>query len=172
VIQAGLPVAVLIPFNDPLKQYLYSANILCLEGPEDDVLARFYTAATMLKTNYIVRITADCPMIDIATLAYMSADAVRKQVDFMTNLPCPDGYDIEIVSYRALRWAHEKAVALPDREHVTTFIKAHLPEFARSGMNHGRYKSPFLLSWFPKLSIDTPEDMEAIRGIYERVKNA
>ena len=39
-------------------------KILCFTGEEKDVLKRFYDIAMKLKSDYIIRITADCPFVD------------------------------------------------------------------------------------------------------------
>ena len=50
--------------NSKLKQHLDKLKIDYYEGDELDVLGRYYYAAKKYKADNIIRITADCPLID------------------------------------------------------------------------------------------------------------
>lgn len=50
--------------DDTLVEYLQAQNIPVTRGPENDVLTRFYNSAMVYPECNIVRVTADCPLID------------------------------------------------------------------------------------------------------------
>lgn len=162
-------VCFVIPFNDPLKDYFYKSGMMFIEGPENDVLARYKHAADMLHANWVCRLTADCPLLDVAQLAYMIWQVTQAKLDFLTNLPCVDGHDIEIISKRALDWSYGLADKEYDREHVMTYFKSHIGGF-KDKFSHGTIRSPWLNEWMPKLSVDTPEDLLRIQEIYSKLK--
>lgn len=162
-------VCMVIPFNDPLKKYCYDNGMMFIEGPEADVLDRYKKASDLLGAQWICRLTADCPLIDVAQLLIMIHTVMNNRLDFMTNLPCVDGHDIEIISKRALDWSWGLADKEYDREHVMTYFKSRIGSF-KDKFSHAQYKSPWLNEWFPKLSVDTEADLDTIRGVYEKLK--
>jgi spore coat polysaccharide biosynthesis protein SpsF (cytidylyltransferase family) len=138
-----------------------------LEGPEQDVLTRFYWAAKAVGAKHVIRITSDCPLIDSSIISYMAWLVAANNFDFLTNLPCIDGQDVEIMSMRALEWANEKAKDDRSREHVTLYIKENVERFNKAGLSYCTYSSILLnQKYFPKMSVDTPEDLETVRRLY------
>ena len=100
-------------------------------GSEDDVLDRFYRAAETVKPEHIVRITADCPLMDTKIIDRVIAEHAAKGADYTTNtLPptYPDGEDVEVMKIEALKKAWKEAALPSEREHVTPYIRKH-PEY-------------------------------------------
>jgi glutamate-1-semialdehyde aminotransferase/spore coat polysaccharide biosynthesis protein SpsF (cytidylyltransferase family) len=94
-------------------------------GSEDDVLDRFYKAAKKYKSENIVRITGDCPLIDPEIVDDVISNFFSNNADYAsnTNPPTfPDGFDVEVFKFSALKEAYIKARQLTEREHVTPFI--------------------------------------------------
>ena len=54
--------------DDPIAEFCRQEKIPCFRGDEQDVLDRFYQAARAHNANTVVRITADCPLIDPAVI--------------------------------------------------------------------------------------------------------
>ena len=85
-----------------------------LEVLKKNVLSRYYKTAVKFKLKKnIVRLTSDCPLIDINTLEKMIKNYKKFKVDFYSNTvphPCkfPDGSDIEIFSFKTLKKAFKK----------------------------------------------------------------
>ena len=100
-------------------------NIDYFSGSENDVLDRFYYAATKYRANNVVRITADCPLIDPEIVDNVIDSFFLKSVDYATNTnppSFPDGMDVEIFKFSILKEAHVKAKKPLEREHVTPYI--------------------------------------------------
>lgn len=134
-------------------------------GPEEDVLARYYGAAMEFGADTVVRITADCPVID----PVISDEAIRvflkhrDQYDYVSLGCFPRGLDTEVFPFAVLKECWQEAVAKPDREHVTPFIYNH-PE---------RYRVKRLLCptdySYHRWTVDTAEDFELIQRIIEEL---
>ena len=100
-------------------------KIIGFAGDKDDVLKRFFNAATSFSADPIVRITGDCPLVDPELLDNMIQIFLENRYDYISNTierTFPDGLDIEIFSFDALKKAHEEAKWSSEREHVTPFI--------------------------------------------------
>jgi len=97
-------------------------------GEENDVLGRYYKTATKYKVKNIVRITSDCPFIDINILDKMILFFKKNKLDYYANTypepsTFPDGMDIEIFKYKALKISNKLAKNKSEREHVTVFMR-------------------------------------------------
>ena len=94
-------------------------------GPIDDVLARFYLCALPENPDYIVRLTADCPLIDPHEIDNIIYEGIKGDYDYASNTlepTFPDGMDAEVFKFSALKKAYEEATLKSDREHVTPYI--------------------------------------------------
>lgn len=160
--------ALLIPSGDPIKQgFLAKAPII--EGPENDVLARYGIAQKATGAAYICRITGDCPLIPPFVISKHINLALVSGYDYISNVDpeCRlslDGVDCEVMSVRMLEWLLDNATTPAEREHVTLKARTNPPAWA---------KRAFTASYFDqadiKLSVDTKEDLERVRAEYERV---
>jgi len=94
-------------------------------GSENDVLDRFYQAVKIDEPEWIVRVTSDCPLIDPKLIDDVILFVKSKNVDYGSNILIenyPDGQDIEVFKFKALKKAWKNAKLLSEREHVTPFI--------------------------------------------------
>ena len=86
--------------NMILRNYLKKKDIPFIVGPEINVLKRFYKVCKILNPKIIIRVTADCPLIDFKLMDNMIKKfLVKKKFDFLSNSitrTYPDGLDIEI----------------------------------------------------------------------------
>ena len=57
--------------DDKIVNFCKKNEILYYRGSEKDVLSRYFGAAKHHKIKTIVRLTSDCPLIDMTTLSYM-----------------------------------------------------------------------------------------------------
>lgn len=135
-------------------------------GSEYDVLDRYYQAARQAGADIIVRVTADCPLID-PDLIDLTVEVFREQgCDFAaTRLPppwkrtFPIGQDIEVCHFAGLELAWREAFSPHQREHVMPYFYDQ-PERFRiiildNDIDYGA------LRW----TVDTPQDLELIKEI-------
>ena len=100
-------VCLLIPKDDPLKEMIKELDVI--EGPEDDVLARYELAMKEYNPDYLVRITGDCPLIIPTIISKHVVSAIATNLDYCSNAyedlrTFVDGYDVEIISRKAFEW--------------------------------------------------------------------
>jgi spore coat polysaccharide biosynthesis protein SpsF (cytidylyltransferase family) len=157
-------VSLAVPYNDVLIGSYQRHKII--QGPEDDVLKRYKMAADELRSDYVVRITSDCPFIPPYIISRAINIAVQDKLDYLTNADpryrtAPDGHDVEVLSRRMLDWLDETAPSGAHREHVTTYLHEHLPQWAAKADIIGFFKND------KKLSVDTQEDIDRLRAEYQ-----
>ncbi len=126
-------------------------------------MARYALAAEYYNPLNIVRITGDCPMIPAWVISRITALALQHGYDYVANVhedfrTTIDGSDCEVFSRRMLTHCAGTHDDPYDREHVTTGMRKHPPEWAKMGhvANHFDLSSV-------KLSVDTPADLERVR---------
>jgi spore coat polysaccharide biosynthesis protein SpsF len=118
--------------DDPLEEYAAKAGVACFRGSENDVLSRFYLAATEYGYDNVVRITSDCPFLDPAVIdalidLYLSGD--YQYASNCVRRTYPHGLDCEILGYQQLKWIYENTSDQFYREHVTSYITHRQEEF-------------------------------------------
>jgi spore coat polysaccharide biosynthesis protein SpsF len=128
------------------------------EGPEDDVLTRYYIAAQRYQADVVVRVTGDCPLIDWRTINAVVALRQENNADYCANEPYIPGFGMECFTFAALEEAYAQS---KEREHVTTYIR----ERARESGLYARWLMDYDRPW--NLSVDTLEDLERVRRIVE-----
>ena len=95
-------------------------------GSELDVLDRFYQAVKNENADWIVRVTSDCPLLDPDLVDKVITFVQEKNMDYGSNVLIerfPDGQDVEVFKFSALKIAWENSKLLSEREHVTPYIR-------------------------------------------------
>jgi spore coat polysaccharide biosynthesis protein SpsF len=156
--------------DDPIQTWCQSARVPCFRGSAYDVLDRFYQAASAFHAGRIVRLTADCPLIDPQVIDDVVEAMIADGADFAANrLPppwhrtFPIGLDVEVCTFSALERAWKEAREPHEREHVMPYLYS-LP---------GRFRVRILdtvpdfgdLRW----TVDTPEDLEMVRRLVSQL---
>ena len=143
--------------DDAIANRCQTNGVAIFRGSENDVLDRFAGAVRTSRAEIVVRITADCPLLDPVVIAEtvrlrsMTNAAYASNVDPPT---WPDGLDCEVVTAEALLAAAAEATRPSDREHVTPFVRN----------NRDRFTAESLVAPLPGLAaerwtLDTSEDL-------------
>lgn len=142
----------------------------CFRGSEDDVLDRYYRAASIFRADVVVRITSDCPLIEpeIIDRVVNKLLSCYPEVDYVSNSlvrTFPRGLDVEVIGFSALKKAWQEDDNLAWREHVTPYIYRHPEKFKIRNVANDRDYS------YMRWTVDTPEDLTFARNIYDYFKN-
>ena len=143
-------------------------NIDFFCGNEEDVLDRYYQAALKFNIDHIVRITADCPVIDPQVVDKVIVAYLNNlgNVDYASNThppTYPDGLDTEIFSFDALETASKEAKKKFQREHVTPFLWEQHDRFKQINVENDEDLS--FLRW----SVDEEKDFIFIENIFQEL---
>ena len=159
------------PADDPIEAWCRENKVPVYRGSQFDVLDRYYQAALSADADVIIRVTADCPLIDAALIDELFAFFRREEADFAANrLPppwhrtYPIGLDAEIVSMPMLKKAWETASEKYEREHVMPWFYD-MPGRCRVSIldnpeDHGAHR------W----TVDTPEDYAMMQALFEKLE--
>ena len=134
-------------------------------GDAEDVLDRFATAVPQA-ARYVVRITADCPLLDPSIGRAVLASLRGSGADYVSNTlspTFPDGLDVEAFTVDALRLAWRETRLPSDREHVTPFITRD-ERFLRLNLAHVPDLSEH------RWTVDDADDLEFVRLLEERLR--
>lgn len=142
-------------------------GVACFRGSPSDVLARYRGAAEMFEADVVVRLTADCPLLDPAVIG----EVVRALVDgppcdYASNVGArtyPRGLDVEALWRDTLHRLDRLARTPATREHVTALVHQR-PELFVTACVTARADASDL-----RLTVDTVEDLELVRAIHARL---
>jgi len=153
--------------DDAIVTWCKKNNVAVHRGSDLDVLERYVGAAQASGAAVIVRLTADCPLLDPAVIAQTIRLRAMTGVDYASNVDpptWPDGLDCEVVTVKALMVAHAEAKRPSDREHVTPFVRN----------NSARFSAESLIAPLPGLSrerwtLDTAADLAFLAAVAQRL---
>jgi spore coat polysaccharide biosynthesis protein SpsF len=171
-------VAVLTSVNandEPIVELCRAERIHCVRGSEQDVLDRFHQAAKVLGAERIVRVTADCPLIDPEVVGWLLELAAERPDAAYASVATgaigsgrrryPDGLDAETFTAATLATAWTEATDPYEREHVTPFIWRRPERFRAVVLEAERDMGD------ERWTIDYPADLELIRAVYDRLSS-
>jgi spore coat polysaccharide biosynthesis protein SpsF len=137
-----------------------------VRGSEDDVLDRYIQAARAFGADVVVRVTADCPLLDPDVTDGVIAAFLAARPDYASNTlkrTYPLGLDTEVVSMAALENAWREATEPAHRVHVTPYLYLTPGRFRLLPVagedDHSGHR------W----TVDAPEDLELVRAVYDRL---
>lgn len=157
--------------NYAIREFCSQNNILCYSGSENDVLDRYYKAAKefgVKQSDLIIRITADCPLIDPEIVDKVVQTHKKEKADYTSNTikpTFPDGLDCEVINFSVLHEIWKNAKLKSEREHVTLYIKNNQEDFKISS-----YENDIDLSSL-RWTLDEEEDFKLIKNIYDKLYN-
>ena len=154
--------------DDAVAAECVRLQVPCFRGSEDDVLDRYYQAEKAWPSDAVVRITADCPLIDPAVVDQTIEVFLESGADYASNSiqrAYPRGLDTEVFTVAALGQSWREAREPHQREHVTPFFYEHPERFRISSIaasrDYGQYR----------LTLDTSDDLRLIRAVYASFDN-
>jgi spore coat polysaccharide biosynthesis protein SpsF len=181
--------------DDPVAEYCDWSGIPVRRGSLYDVLDRYYQSAKEAKADVVVRITADCPVIDPELIDNVVRTLLDGKYDFVCNrLPppwtrtYPIGLDVEACTFKVLSKAWKEAKEPQQREHAMPYfyegvqieskVKGRKSDLRLStfDIEHGTSPRGFKVALLHhttdfgdyRWTVDTPEDLEFMRQIYRR----
>ena len=170
--------------DDPVDEYCDFSGIPVTRGSQFDVLDRYYQTAKLAKADVVVRVTADCPVIDPQLIDDAVNILLEDEYDFVCNrLPppyprtYPIGLDVEACTFKVLEKAWKEAKEPQHREHAMPYLYEGVELAPQSStLETGVSARGFAIALLHhttdfgeyRWTVDTPEDLEFIRQVYSR----
>lgn len=154
--------------DDAIYEEANNLNVECFRGSKEDVLERYYLCSKNLNVDNIIRLTSDCPFIDVNEVERVLKIHMSNKNDYTTNSfensSIVDGMDVEVISFKALKSAYIEASLPSEREHVTFYFN-----------NNKKFKiektDPNLKNEYIRLTLDTPDDFKCISKLINIIED-
>nr|WP_090891254.1 glycosyltransferase family protein [Evansella caseinilytica] len=150
--------------DDEVVDFCKKHDLSYYRGDEDDVLSRYYEAASEYKADVVIRLTSDCPVIDPKVIDRTVGVFIHHDYDYVSNTlqrTYPRGMDTEVVSFSTLQKAYNAAVKPFEREHVTPYIYRNPLQFHLKNVAYSKDVG------FHRWTVDTIEDFLLIKNIIQ-----
>ena len=150
----------------PILKFAKNNGVDSYAGSEEDLVDRHFQAAKKFKADILVRITADCPLVDPEIVDKVIQFFLDGNFDYVSNIierTYPDGLDVEVFSYSSLEKIWKEAKTPREREFFTVYMRDHPEIFQIGGIKQGEDIS--YMQW----TVDTEKDLKFAREIYKRL---
>ena len=154
--------------DDIIEKISKNNKINCFRGNSENVLERFYECAKKFQLETIVRITADCPLIDPKIVDSFIEIFNSGEYDYVHNMEprtFPDGLDTEVFTFNILEQAWKNAKLPSEKEHVTPYFRNNKDKFRIKNVINKKNMSSY------RWTLDYQEDLDLIRNIIKEIKN-
>lgn len=157
------------PADDVIEEFCAHRGWKCYRGSEEDVLDRYYKVSLRQRSEAVIRITADCPLIDPQVVDQVLSAFLEARPDYASNVlerTYPRGLDTEVMTTVALARSWREATEPYQRVHVTPYICQNPQSFSllsvKSNTDHSGCR------W----TVDTAQDLQFVRTVYDRLGSA
>lgn len=164
--------SVVISTGDPNKNkqiidFAENNKIPIFIGSEDDLIDRLYKTAIKFEASAIVRITADCPLVDPSLVDELVREYINndKNLDIVTNCierTYPHGLDVEIYSTNILEKMN-KDLPAEMKEWFSLYVQKNPSEFRLLNKKYPHDFSNY------RWTVDYEEDYEFVKKIYDKL---
>ena len=151
--------------DDAVAAFCHRNGVACFRGDDADVLDRFFKAARTHEAGTVVRITADCPLMDPQVIDRVIEARAAVSCDYASNTlrdTYPDGLDVEVFTFEALERAWRDASKPSEREHVTPYMRLS-GQFRLWNVENQDAPAARGQRW----TVDEQADLDFVRAVYQ-----
>lgn len=156
----------------PIVNLCKKINLKYFKGSVNNVLDRYYRSAKYYgvnKKDIIVRITSDCPLIDLNIMRNVIELYYEGDYDYVSNRinrTIPIGLDVEVFNFEILEDTFNNASSDFEKEHVTPYIYNRKDKKFKIGAYQDKVDNSKY-----RLTLDEEDDYIAIKEIYTKFQN-
>ncbi len=142
-------------------------DVKWFRGSVEDVLGRYYLAAKENDLDMVVRVTSDCPCLDVRVVDLVVEEHIRVGADYTSTTlkrTFPYGLDVEAFSFGVLQKVHFEAKELFEREHVSPYIYKSKPHAFKicEVQAPEKFYGPDI-----RITLDTEEDYVLLCAVFD-----
>lgn len=153
------------PRDDAVAALAARLGLRCVRGSETDLIQRLGRVLTETRADALVRITADCPLVEpnlVDRIVALWRDS-GQWLEYVSNVfpaTYPDGLDVELLSRRAFERLDRDVTEPRFRESLTAYIWEHADAFRIANVEHDHDLRR--LRW----TLDYPADLSFVEAVY------
>ena len=150
--------------DDPIVELAQKEGLNFYRGSENDVLDRYYQVAKKHNSRHIMRVTADCPLIQSNICDRVVEAYFADNTDYIhTGLSFAEGLGCEVFNFAALEHAWKEARRTSEREHVSLYIRKRPQTFRMLTIENETDDSTY------RITVDEKEDFEVVKAILKNL---
>lgn len=155
-----------LPEDDCIAELFGELQVDVFRGSAEDPLDRYYQAAKEYDSEHVVRIMADCPLVDPTVVDELVESYFAGNYDLFCLVgEFPTGLDVSVFSFSALEQNWNESTLLSEREHIIPYLYKYPERFKTGGLE--KFKGLFHHRWV----MDYPQDYQFIKAVYEELYN-
>ena len=158
--------------DEIIIKHLKKYKINFFQGSENNLLKRFIDCAKIFRLNTVIRLTADCPLIDPYLIKDFFNYQLNKNLDYYSNCAphvertFPVGSDIEFFKVKTLQKILISKPNKYEKQHITPFIIKRKKKYKTFLVKSKKNNSDL------RYTLDHHEDLEVIKIILSNMKNS
>jgi spore coat polysaccharide biosynthesis protein SpsF len=160
--------------DEIIVRYSRKEGAETVRGDEEDVLGRMYHAANTFGADTVVRITADNPLLSPDVIDATVTKLVDGDADYVSNKidrTFPSGLDVEAFTFSSFTDIEQSVGDPYYREHVTPYYRESAEFSVLNVTSDEVFEHEQLRERTDiRLTLDTPDDYELFRRVYEGVE--
>ncbi|MDL0131503.1 glycosyltransferase family protein [Halobacterium salinarum] len=161
--------------DDAIEQFGSIRGIDTHRGSEKNVQQRLYEVASAHDADTILRITADCPLIDPKTIDTVVSRVNEGRAEYASNTThrtFPRGLDVEAFTYESFENVVSAATTQAEREHVTPYYRNNPEEFELVNVTSDEVfdEEQYIDRTDLRLTLDEAADYRLLKRIYDELK--
>jgi len=153
------------PADDLLAAAAEAEGVAVFRGSEDDVLDRVVRAQQMMRSDIVVEINGDCPLLDPAIIDRAIERFTAGDCDLVTTTAVqsyPEGMDVQVFALPELEWVAGNISDADVHEHVSLYFYHHPERYRIANLEApADLAAPDL-----RLLLDYPDDLDRLRAIH------
>ena len=156
--------------DDKIEKLCKDEKINCYRGHAEDVLLRLYEASKKFNLDYIVNITADCPLVEPYYIDQICKTYKKKKFDLIRAFDLPHGsfsYGIKIPALK-------KIINIKSTSNTAAWEK-YFTDTGLFKIHDLKIKNKLHIKPGLRMTLDYPEDLEFLKKIfnalYDKNKN-
>ncbi len=149
------------PEDDPLEEIAKQENIACFRGSEEDVISRLYEAANLYKLDYVINMTADCPLVPFDYIPALIETYKNTNADLVSCYELPAGLFLSGLKIDGMK----RLIELKDSENTEYwlyyYLKTDLFNVVALPIEENLRRPDY------RIVLDYPEDFEMLLRLYD-----
>ena len=151
------------PQDDALEEIAKREGVQCFRGSEEDVSLRLHEAAETFNLDYIISMTADCPLLPYELIGDLVETFNNTQADLVTCYELPVGIYLSGLKPKAMKRVIEMKASENTEYWLYYFLKTDLFKVIPHPVDSDLFRSEY------RFALDYPEDFAFLKAVYEGI---